>query len=93
MLVVDLFAQMAGYDCSRGLAKELDWPMSEDCSMVAHLRFLGAVPIVRTNVPQMLLDFVCANPTYGITLNPFDVSRWVRLNSRPFEWRIVAVLE
>ncbi|KAE9417752.1 hypothetical protein Angca_008416, partial [Angiostrongylus cantonensis] len=64
-----------GYDCCIGLAKFLDQPKVEECSMVTHLRNLGAIPFVITNVPQALLSFVCSNSVYGTTVNPRDVTR------------------
>uniref|UniRef100_A0A0N5ANS2 Amidase domain-containing protein n=1 Tax=Syphacia muris TaxID=451379 RepID=A0A0N5ANS2_9BILA len=67
--------QMKGYDCTLGLAKYLFLPADEDCSFVSHLRSLGAVPFVYTNVPQGLLSFVCSNAIYGTTKNPFNVER------------------
>ncbi|KAJ1356676.1 hypothetical protein KIN20_014415 [Parelaphostrongylus tenuis] len=64
-----------GYDCCIGLAKFLDQPQSDECSIVTHLRNLGAIPFVITNVPQALLSFVCSNSVYGTTLNPHDGTR------------------
>ncbi|WKY13638.1 hypothetical protein Q1695_004458 [Nippostrongylus brasiliensis] len=66
---------MPGYDCTIGLAKYLDQPKLDECTMVTHLRNLGAVPFVLTNVPQALLSFVCSNSVYGTTLNPLDAAR------------------
>ncbi|XGW06268.1 hypothetical protein V3C99_016519 [Haemonchus contortus] len=66
---------MPGYDCTLGLAKFLEQPKLEECTMVTHLRNLGAVPFVLTNVPQALLSFVCSNSVYGTTTNPLDVTR------------------
>lgn len=67
---------MKDYDCTCGLAKNIEERMTEDCSFVVHLRSLGAVPIVRTNVPQTLLSFVCSNLVWGTTLNPHDTKRY-----------------
>lgn len=72
--------QLIDYECSRGLAKELEWPMKEECSLISHLRSVGAVPLVRTNVPQTLLSFTCSNPAFGATLHPLDSTRY----GRPF---------
>ncbi|KAK5979624.1 Fatty-acid amide hydrolase 1 [Trichostrongylus colubriformis] len=66
---------MPGYDCTLGLAKFLEQPRLDECTMVTHLRNLGAVPFVITNVPQALLSFVCSNSVYGTTTNPLDVTR------------------
>ncbi|CAJ0602730.1 unnamed protein product [Cylicocyclus nassatus] len=66
---------MPGYDCCVGLAKFLDQPRLEECTLVTHLRNIGAVPFVITNVPQALISFVCSNSVYGTTSNPHDVKR------------------
>ncbi|VDM64256.1 unnamed protein product [Angiostrongylus costaricensis] len=55
-----------GYDCCIGLAKFVDQLKVDECSIVTHLRNLGAVA---------LLSFVCSNSVYGTTLNPLDVTR------------------
>ncbi len=73
--VCALAFKMAGYDCCRGLGKESEIHKTEDCSLVTQLRSLGAIPIVRTNVPQLLLAYVCSNPVYGTTCNPYNVER------------------
>ncbi|PAV67312.1 hypothetical protein WR25_15193 [Diploscapter pachys] len=66
---------LKGYDCTVGVAKFLNQPKSHDCSLVVHLKQLGAVPFVVTNVPQGLISFVCSNTVYGTTSNPHDHSR------------------
>jgi Asp-tRNA(Asn)/Glu-tRNA(Gln) amidotransferase A subunit family amidase len=42
----------------------------EDALMIQHLKALGAIPFVLTNVPQSLLSYSCSNPIYGTTTNP-----------------------
>ncbi|GMT25391.1 hypothetical protein PFISCL1PPCAC_16688 [Pristionchus fissidentatus] len=64
-----------GYDCNLGLGKYVDMPMTDECTFVTHLRYLGAVPFVITTVPQALLSFVCSSSVYGTTANPHDVTR------------------
>lgn len=32
----------------------------------------GAVPFVKTNVPQTMLSFECSNPLFGRTTNPYN---------------------
>ena len=39
------------------------------------LKKQGAVPFVRTNVPQTMLSYECSNPLYGLTVNPHDPTR------------------
>ncbi|XP_056408851.1 vitamin D3 hydroxylase-associated protein-like [Hyla sarda] len=44
-----------GHDSTLGLVKNLERPASEDCVIVRVLKKQGAVPFVKTNVPQSLL--------------------------------------
>jgi Asp-tRNA(Asn)/Glu-tRNA(Gln) amidotransferase A subunit family amidase len=32
----------------------------------------GAIPFVKTNIPQTMLAFECSNPLWGRTTNPFS---------------------
>eukprot|EP00755_Sulcionema_specki_P004984 Sspe_Gene.31503::Locus_15535_Transcript_2_4_Confidence_0.286_Length_1872::g.31503::m.31503/K15528/FAAH; fatty acid amide hydrolase len=50
---------------------------SEDGELVAMLREAGAIPFVRTNVPQLLLLPESANRIWGTAKNPFDPTRTV----------------
>ncbi|KAM4641634.1 fatty-acid amide hydrolase 1-like [Discoglossus pictus] len=61
-----------GHDSTLGLIKNLDHPASEDCVVVQVLKRQGAIPFVKTNVPQSLLNYDCSNPIYGQTLNPLN---------------------
>lgn len=38
------------------------------------LRAAGAIPIVKTNVPQTMLAFECSNPLWGCTTNPWSAA-------------------
>ncbi|VDK88162.1 unnamed protein product [Litomosoides sigmodontis] len=64
-----------GYDCTAGLAKYLQKPVENDCTLVTFLRSQGAIPFVITTVPQGLLSFACCSSLYGITSNPHLHSR------------------
>ncbi|CAM6124610.1 unnamed protein product [Calypogeia fissa] len=44
-----------------------------DCSIVATLRELGAVPVGKTNLPKLGLDVQTFNGVYGTTSNPYNV--------------------
>uniref|UniRef100_A0A915PZZ0 Amidase domain-containing protein n=1 Tax=Setaria digitata TaxID=48799 RepID=A0A915PZZ0_9BILA len=66
---------MRGYDCTIGLAKFLQKPMKNDCTLVTFLRSQGAIPFVLTTVPQGLLSFACCSSLYGTTSNPHLHSR------------------
>lgn len=45
---------------------------SDSASLVLIAEHLGAVPFIKTNVPQTMLAFECNNPVFGRTLNPFS---------------------
>uniref|UniRef100_A0A8C6U5G1 Fatty-acid amide hydrolase 1 n=1 Tax=Neogobius melanostomus TaxID=47308 RepID=A0A8C6U5G1_9GOBI len=62
-------------DSSCGLVKHLEQPAGEDAVLVKVLKKNGAIPFVRTNVPQGLLSYKCSNPIYGETLNPHNVGK------------------
>ena len=64
---------MPGYDCTIGFSKLIGMPKDVQCSLVATLIELGAVPICMTNVPQALLSYACSNPVYGTTENPLAI--------------------
>ena len=40
--------------------------------VVSFLREAGAIPFVKTNVPQTMLAFECSNPLWGRSLNPWS---------------------
>lgn len=71
---------MKGYESTLGLAKNIEERATETCTFVTHLQSLGAIPIVRTNVPQALLSYVCTNLVWGTTLNPHDIKRYCGRN-------------
>lgn len=48
---------------------------AEDATAVARLKRAGAVPIARTNVPDMGMDVQTHNLVWGITRNPWDPER------------------
>ena len=50
-------------------------PSTEDATLVARLRAAGAIPIARTNLPDLLFAFESDNLLYGATNNPYDVMR------------------
>lgn len=49
--------------------------MNFDSSVVIRMKNAGAIPMGTTNVPELGFWFECANPVYGVTNNPFDLSR------------------
>ncbi|XP_038649962.1 fatty-acid amide hydrolase 1-like isoform X5 [Scyliorhinus canicula] len=73
-----------GHDSTCGLGKFLNRPAGEDSVIVQVLKKQGAIPFVKTNVPQTLLrsqcvllynSLACSNPIYGQTINPHDTKR------------------
>ncbi|XP_066297891.1 fatty-acid amide hydrolase 1-like [Branchiostoma lanceolatum] len=64
-----------------GLVKYLENYAEEDSVIVRVLMKQGAVPFVKTNVPQAMMDLTffnsisCSNPLFGTTLNPHDHTR------------------
>ncbi|XP_008333862.1 fatty-acid amide hydrolase 1 [Cynoglossus semilaevis] len=63
------------YDSSCGLFINLEKPVQEDCVIVQVLKKQGAIPFVKTNIPQGLLSYDCSNPIYGQTLNPHNLQK------------------
>ncbi|XP_064632497.1 fatty-acid amide hydrolase 1-like [Lineus longissimus] len=59
-----------------GLSKYADDIAESDCVLVQTLKRLGAIPFMKTNVPQGMMSFSCSgNPVHGKTLNPHDPKR------------------
>jgi amidase len=68
--------KVAGASCSAGTLGLRNAPRStHDATLVARLRAAGAIPIARTNLPDLLFAFESDNLIYGRTNNPYDVSR------------------
>ncbi|XP_041064813.1 fatty-acid amide hydrolase 1 [Carcharodon carcharias] len=64
-----------GHDSTCGLRNFLQQPAMEDSVLVQVLKKQGAVPFVKTNVPQSMLSYECSNPIFGETVNPHDNKR------------------
>lgn len=68
--------EQAGSRCTAGTLGRKDAPLSTaDATLVARLRKAGAIPIARTNLPDLLFAFESANLLFGQTNNPYDVTR------------------
>uniref|UniRef100_A0A671V8M8 Fatty-acid amide hydrolase 1 n=1 Tax=Sparus aurata TaxID=8175 RepID=A0A671V8M8_SPAAU len=63
------------YDSSCGLIIKLDQPEDKDSVIVEVLKRQGAIPFVKTNLPQGLLNYDCGNPIYGQTVNPCNLQK------------------
>lgn len=64
-----------GHVSTLGLMKNLDQLAGEDAVIVQVLKKQGAIPFVKTNVPQSMLNYDCSNPIFGQTLNPLNHSK------------------
>lgn len=68
--------EVQGTVCSAGTTGFLNNPpSSEDATLVARLRAAGAIPLARTNLPELLFSFETDNLIYGRTSNPHDLTR------------------
>ncbi len=66
---------VAGLPTTWGVAAFKDFIAAADSVGVARLKGAGAVILGKTNVPPLLSDWQSANPVYGRTNNPHDLSR------------------
>jgi amidase len=68
--------EIAGARCTGGTLGRRDAaPAAEDATLVARLRAAGAIPIARTNLPDLLFAFESDNLLFGATSNPYDTAR------------------
>ncbi len=68
--------ELAGVVCTAGTLGRRHAPASTtDATLIARLRGAGAIPIARTNLPDLLFAFETDNLLYGVTRNPYDLSR------------------
>jgi amidase len=74
MTVKEAF-DVAGLPTSWGFEQHRDFVATEDAVAVRRLKQAGAVILGKTNVPVGLADHQAANPVYGRTGNPIDLSR------------------
>jgi amidase len=64
-----------GLDNPIGCTSDMGKPALEHSTLVKVLLEEGAVPFVKTSVPQTMLSFECGNPLFGATTNPYDSTR------------------
>ncbi|GAA5904507.1 uncharacterized protein JCM6883_006515 [Sporobolomyces salmoneus] len=64
-----------GVDSTMGFTHQKNHPPTADATLVSIVRASGGIPLAKTNVPQTMLSFECANPLFGITRNPYDPER------------------
>jgi amidase len=68
--------EVQGTVCSAGtLGFRNNPPSVRDATLVARLRGAGAIPLARTNLPDLLFAFESDNLIFGRTNNPHDASR------------------
>lgn len=68
-------ADAAGLPTTMGSTLFADTVAAEDDTMVARLKAAGAIVIGKTNVPEFGMGSHTFNPVFGVTRNPFDLSR------------------
>jgi amidase len=67
--------EIAGRPCTAGTLGRKEAPPSDaDAELVARLRAAGAVPVARTNLPDLLFAFESDNLIFGRTNNPYDLT-------------------
>ncbi|NXK84086.1 FAAH1 hydrolase, partial [Amazona guildingii] len=64
-----------GHDSTLGFIKNINKPVAEDSVLVQVLRRQGAIPFVKTNIPQSLISYDCNNLIFGQTFNPLLYTR------------------
>jgi amidase len=68
--------EVEGTVCTAGtLGRRSAAPSIADATVVARLRAAGAIPVARTNLPDLLFAFESDNLIRGRTNNPYDFSR------------------
>jgi amidase len=68
--------ELAGTSCTAATAGRRGAAHSvRDATLVARLRNAGAIPIARTNLPDLLFAFESDNLLFGRTNNPYDLTR------------------
>jgi amidase len=66
---------LRGHASTWGFTAHSEHRAREDALAVQRLKSAGAVILGKTNVPPALADWQSANPIYGRTNNPYDVTR------------------
>jgi Asp-tRNA(Asn)/Glu-tRNA(Gln) amidotransferase A subunit family amidase len=66
---------LAGAPSTNGSAALRDFVAPEDCVAVARLRQAGAIIVGKTNNPEFCYRGITDNAVYGLTRNPWDLTR------------------
>ncbi|KAF9453524.1 amidase signature enzyme [Macrolepiota fuliginosa MF-IS2] len=64
--------EITGFDTSVGFTRWANNPAKINADIVDILLAAGAVPFVKTNIPQTMFAFECSNPLWGRTTNPYN---------------------
>ena len=68
--------EIAGTKCTAGtLGRQHAAPSTKDAVLALRLRSAGAIPIAKTNLPDLLFAFESDNLIFGRTNNPYDHAR------------------
>lgn len=68
--------ELGGRVCTAGtMGRKAAEPSLADATLVRRLRGAGAIPIARTNLPDLLFAFESDNLIFGATNNPYDSAR------------------
>jgi len=68
--------EVEGTRCTAGTVGRATAPLSTaDATLVARMRQAGAIPIAKTNLPDLLFAFESDNLLFGRTNNPYDLTR------------------
>ncbi len=74
MTIKDTF-ETAGVRTTAGAPVHADHVPTHDASTVARLKAAGAVVFGKTNTPMFAMDVQSYNPIFGVTNNPWDLTR------------------
>lgn len=66
---------LAGSATTQGLPALAEAMPAFDAPVVVRMKAAGAIPLARTNLPEMGLRITTDNPLHGRTLNPWDETR------------------
>jgi amidase len=68
--------ELEGTVCTAGTLGRREAAISaQDAALVGRLRRAGAIPIAKTNLPDLLFAFESDNLLFGATNNPYDLKR------------------
>lgn len=66
---------MKGLPSTIGLIDRVDKIFEDDRLTIKVLKNAGAIPFIKSNVPELLSSFQCNNAIFGAAQNPYDRTR------------------